>query len=126
MAQEIRAGDVVWRDLTVGDAEKIGSFYEAVVGWQRSVHPGCDDFNLTPAGGDEPVAGVCFAKGSNADLPPQWLVWVAVDDVAAAAARVREHGGKILDGPRMMGNHSCCVLEDPAGAVLGLIATTPG
>lgn len=113
-------GSIVWRYLTVPNAEEVKNFYCEVVGWTASLHPGCDDFNIHQADG-EVMAGVCYAKGSNANIPPQWLVYVTVENVEEAAAKCIELGGKILDGPRKMGNHHFCVIEDPAGAVMGLI-----
>jgi len=33
-------------------------------------------------------------------------------------------GGKLIDGPRMMGKSRFCVIQDPAGAMIALIETT--
>ncbi|MFK7904065.1 MAG: VOC family protein [Chitinophagales bacterium] len=113
-------GSIVWRDLTVPNAEEVKDFYCEVVGWKASLHPGCDDFNIHQAD-DEVMAGVCYAKGTNANVPPQWLVYVTVASVEESAAKCVEMGGKVLDGPRMMGANLFCVIQDPAGAVMGLI-----
>ncbi len=120
-----RPGEIVWQDLTVPNAEKVSRFYERVAGWKRSLHPGCDDYNMTPGDTDEPVAGVCYATGSNAAVPPQWLLYVTVEDVPKAAAVALEQGGRVLDGPRPMGGNQFCVVQDPAGAVIGLISCEP-
>jgi len=47
---------------------------------------GYSDYLLLPPGSDEPIAGVCHARGSNADIPPQWLIYIAVQDVEVSAA----------------------------------------
>ena len=120
--QEYLPGTIVWRDLTVPDADGLSRFYESVVGWERSVHEGCDDFNMTPPGAAEPTAGVCYQTGTNAGVPSQWLVYVAVEDIHRSVEEARNRGGKVIDGPRYMGNHLFCVIEDPVGAVLGLIS----
>jgi predicted enzyme related to lactoylglutathione lyase len=67
------------------------------------------------------VAGVCHARGANANLPAQWLVYVQVEDVEASARRAAELGGAVVDGPRGMGSLRFCVIRDPAGAVLALV-----
>ena len=67
------------------------------------------------------MTGICYAKGSNANVPPQWVFYVSVESVEASAAKCVELGGKIIDGPRMMGNSLFCIIQDPAGAFLGLI-----
>ena len=123
--QEYAPGTIVWRDLTVPDADAHSRFYESVVGWERSVHEGCDDFNMTPPGSTEPTAGVCYRAGTNAGLPPQWIVYVAVEDINRSMQETENGGGTIIDGPRYVGNHLFCVIEDPVGAVLGLISSRP-
>lgn len=113
-------GSVVWRDLTVPNAEEVKNFYCEVVGWKANLHHSCDDYNIHQADG-EVMAGICYAKGTNANVPPQWLLYVTVESVEKSAAKCVEMGGKILDGPRMMGTNLFCVIQDPAGAVMGLI-----
>ena len=80
-----------------------------------------EDFNILPRGSEAPVAGICHARGANANLPAPWLVYVQVEDVEASAGRARGLGGAIIDGPRGVGSLRFCVLRDPAGAVLALI-----
>lgn len=115
-------GTIVWHDLTVPDAESVRDFYTQVVGWTSTGQNmgGYEDYNIFASNG-ECVAGVCHARGVNAKVPPQWLLYVAVPDVEAAAKRCVELGGKVLDGPRPMGAQTLCVIQDPAGAVLALI-----
>lgn len=116
-------GAVVWADLTVPDAEATRDFYADVVGWQVKSHAmgDYDDYELLAADGRS-VAGVCHARGSNADMPPQWLLYVVVDDAAAAADRCRAAGGEVVTGPRAMGGQQIVVVKDPAGAMLALVS----
>ncbi len=123
--QGYQPGTIVWRDLTVADADSLSRFYEGVVGWTRSVHPGCDDYDMTAPGAGEPTAGVCYAVDTNAGIPPYWMVYVAVEDVAASCGRAEAEGGAVIDGPRYMGNHLFAVVQDPAGAYIGLISCRP-
>jgi predicted enzyme related to lactoylglutathione lyase len=116
-------GSVVWRDLTVPDAAGVRDFYASVVGWEMRPHPmgEYDDYDVrSPESGDV-VAGVCHARGENAKIPAQWLVYVVVASVEQSARRAAELGGAVLDGPRPLGKSAFCVIRDPAGAVLGLI-----
>lgn len=117
------AGTIVWQDLTVESAKEMSQFYESVVGWRAEACEvgGYEDYNLIPAGGTEPVAGICHARGANANLPAQWLLYVTVEDLDQSMRSTLERGGKILDGPRMMGKNRFCVISDPAGAVMGLM-----
>ena len=118
-------GAVSWRDLTVPDAAKVRDFYKNVVGWESSGVDmgGYEDFNMMAPGGKAPAAGICHARGSNAKLPPQWLIYITVENADEAAQRCTESGGKVLDGPRDMGGGRFCVIQDPAGAVAALYST---
>lgn len=66
------------------------------------------------------VAGICHARGSNADLPSHWLAYIIVDDVDRSARRCVANGGTLLVDPRGLGEGRFCVIEDPQGAVMAL------
>jgi uncharacterized protein len=118
-------GAVCWTDLTVADAERVADFYRQVVGWTTTP---CEmgsyrDFCMNAPASGQTVAGVCHARGVNADLPPQWLVYIVVADVDQSAASCQRLGGEVLAGPRELGGQGrFCVIRDPAGAVAALIS----
>lgn len=116
-------GTLAWTDLTVPNAEVIRDFYAQVVGWVPTpVSMGeYEDFNMTVPSTGEPAAGICHARGSNADLPPVWMVYFLVEDLEGSLEAVRAAGGEIMTGPRTMGPGSgFAVIRDPAGAVAAL------
>ena len=117
-------GRIEWVDLSVGDAARSKDFYCKVIGWKPTdVEMGTySDFNLNLPNNGETVAGICHARGMNANLPAQWLMYVRVVDVAASAAEAERQKGKVLDGPRRMGGSNFCVIQDPDGAVMALIS----
>ena len=120
-------GTIVWRDLTVENAEAVRDFYKLVVGWDSKPEDmgGYEDYHMiAPSTGDS-VAGICHARDTNADLPAQWLVYVIVEDVDACAMKCREAGGEVVAGPRDMDEGRFCVIRDPAGAVLALYDPSP-
>lgn len=121
------AGTISWVDISVPEAESLREFYSKVVGWKSQPIDVDDyqDYAMVPPDGSDAVAGVCHAKGSNADLPPQWLVYIAVDDLDASMARCTELGGKVIVGPKNIGpSFRFCVIQDPAGAVLAIHEAT--
>lgn len=122
MAEDAQIGKVGWIDITVGDAESLRDFYSAVTGWQpKNVSMGeYNDFLMTVPGGDEPAAGICHARGDNAELPPQWLIYILVTDADESAAECKARGGKVLLGPKPLSGGRFCVIEDPSGAVAAL------
>ena len=87
-------GSIAWTDLTVADAEGVRTFYERVAGWvARPVDMGeYADFNMMRADAETPVAGICHARGANAKLPPQWLIYITVPDLDASLAACRAGG----------------------------------
>lgn len=116
-------GSVVWTDLTVPDAESVRDFYQKVVGWVSGPVDMGDyvDFNMNAPGSGEAKTGICHARGVNADLPPQWLIYIVVEDIERSVERAVELGGALVSSPREMGGHGrYCVIRDPAGAVAAL------
>ncbi len=115
-------GSVGWIDLTVDNAEEIRDFYKSVIGWESDdvEMDGYSDFNMMAPGSGEPIAGVCHARGSNKDIPPQWILYFIVEDVDQSVKACESLGGKILVGPKKMGDATYCVIQDPAGAACAL------
>lgn len=127
--KQIRPGSIVWTDLTVEKAPAIVDFYQAVAGWQaEEVEVGdYHDYNMVLAEIGKAVAGICHAKGQNASLPPQWLIYIVVDDLDASMSECWAKGGRVLIGPKDVGpGERLCVIKDPAGAVAALIQQAPG
>ncbi|MDT8341101.1 MAG: VOC family protein [Longimicrobiales bacterium] len=119
-------GRIAWLDLTVADAPATRDFYGRVVGWSiQEVAMESDgrsyaDFNML--GGDgAPAAGVCHARGVNRDLPPVWLLYLPVGDLAESLRRVKSEGGRIVRvDPGVGGEPALAVIQDPAGAYVAL------
>ena len=117
-------GSIAWFDLTVPDAPAIRDFYAAVVGWRPEPVDmgGYQDFAMTAPGSGTPVAGVCHSRGVNANLPPQWLMYIVVEDLDASVQRCTELGGSVIAGPRGSSSDGhYCVIQDPCGAVVALV-----
>ena len=123
--EQTKVGTLAWQDLTVPDAETVRDFYRAVVGWKSEDvdMKGYSDFSMVAPATGQTVAGICHARGSNAGIPPQWLIYIVVEDVDTAARTCVERGGEVLDGPRALGAGRFCVIRDPAGAVCALCTT---
>ena len=120
-------GRIAWADLTVADAQATRDFYREVVGWSvqdvamEDAGERYADFNLLGADG-EPAAGVCHARGVNAELPPVWLIYLPVGDLPESLARVRAEGGKVIREARAAdGAYAFAVIQDPVGAFVALV-----
>lgn len=125
MAEDTKGtlGQIMWVDLTVPDAEALRKFYGEVVGWTSTnfAMGGYNDFVAHGATGTA-VAGICHARGPNADLPPVWLIYISVADLSRSMESARRMGGEVIVGPRDSGEMGrFCVIKDPAGVVAALL-----
>jgi uncharacterized protein len=122
MSDTSTPGTIAWQDLTVPNAEQVRDFYLAVVGWEAKPESMGEysDFNMIAPSTGQTVAGVCHARGVNADVPPQWLIYIIVEDIDRAAQTCVEKGGSVVVGPRASGGGRICVIKDPAGATCAL------
>jgi predicted enzyme related to lactoylglutathione lyase len=120
MAQPVN-GSIAWVDLTIPEAPKVRDFYAQVTGWTvQPVKMGkYEDYSMLAASG-EAVAGVCHKRGSNANLPPMWLIYIVVENLDTALQRCREMGGEVLTPVRMASGSRFAVIKDPAGACAAL------
>jgi predicted enzyme related to lactoylglutathione lyase len=123
-ASKPSVGSISWVDLTVPDATSVREFYRSVVGWEPTPVDmgGYSDFCMNEPGSGRTAAGVCHARGPNADLPAQWLVYITVANLAQSLAECRRLGGAVLREPTSLGDHGTYgVIRDPAGAVAALV-----
>lgn len=121
--QDNEIGTLVWHDLTVPNADEVRDFYTSVIGWK--VNPvdmgGYQDYSMQTPGTGKDVAGVCHARGPNADMPAQWMLYFKVVDIEAAVNAVTANGGKLITDMKGFGGESkYAVIQDPAGAVCAI------
>ncbi len=122
-----RVGCIAWLDLTVSDASATRDFYRRVIDWSvqdvemKDAGDRYADYNML--GGDgTPAAGVCHARGMNRDLPPVWMIYLPVGDLAESLRRVREEGGKVIKAIQgKNGEYAYAAIQDPVGACLALV-----
>jgi uncharacterized protein len=130
VAKGAPAGRIAWLDLTVTDAAATRDFYRQVIGWAvRDV--GMKDGDVSYADyellGDDgsPAAGVCHARGMNADLPPVWLIYLTVGDIAESLRRVLAEGGTVVsETPGRNGQLAYATVQDPVGAYFAVSPST--
>ncbi len=121
MTDSAQIGKIGWIDMAVDDANGVRDFYTAVVGWgSEDVSMGdYSDYSMTTPGG-EAVSGICHARGSNAELPAGWLIYITVADVKTSAAACAANCGEVLVEPRGLAGGQFCVIRDPSGATAAL------
>lgn len=112
-------GDPCWIELFTPDVAQARKFYGDVFGWTS--HSSGEEYGgyVIFERDGEPIAGCMKNDGSSG--PSMWSVYLASDDAAATAAKVKEHGGQVVVEPMQVGEmgHMAFVV-DPAGAAVGV------
>jgi uncharacterized glyoxalase superfamily protein PhnB len=83
-----RLGDIGYLTLEVPDGARARRFYEALFGWTLDTGHEPDSFHVSSI---TPPAGIHGLQSE-----PSMRLYFRVDDIEAAAARVRELGGEVL------------------------------
>jgi predicted enzyme related to lactoylglutathione lyase len=113
-------GALCWSELNTRNLEPAKQFYSDVFGWKWG---GGDDYSEfmvdgRVVGGAMPMTPDRFP----AEVPEHWLVYFAVNDVDAAAAKIAELGGQTMMEPFDAGGvGKMTVAHDPQGAVFAVI-----
>jgi predicted enzyme related to lactoylglutathione lyase len=108
-------GTPTWVDLGTPDLARAQEFYSAVLGWDYDDRS--RDYSMALLDGRR-VAGL---SGSGEGSQFWWNVYLATDDAAATAERIRSAGGKVLHGPEDMFDLGVmAVAEDVVGAPFSL------
>lgn len=113
----------VWYELMTSDSKAAEAFYRKVIGWE-SKDAGIPDHSYTlfsagPAmvGGLMPIPESARAAGAR----PGWIGYIGVDDVDAAAGRIKAEGGVLHHAPDdIPGVGRFAVVADPQGAAFAL------
>ena len=123
-------GGVDWHELHGTDWEGSLQFYASQFGWsgtgQMDMGPlgAYQFFAMEPAPEGADCGTTRGAMYNDKDATrPYWLFYFHVDAIDAAAARVTDHGGTIVQGPHEVpGGQWIVNAQDPQGALFALVA----
>lgn len=110
-------GTLVWNELQNYDTDAAQAFYAAVMNWSAVTEEmptgEYTDFLLD----GKPVAGMMAIRPEWGPVPPNWSIYLGVEDVQAACAYVAAHGGRVEVPPTEIPNVGVfALLQDPLGA----------
>jgi predicted enzyme related to lactoylglutathione lyase len=115
-------GNFSWHELLTTDHITAFDFYKALFGWEKT-----DSMDMGPMGiyqmygRQGHTLGGMFNKPKEMPAPPHWLLYVRVEEVNAAADKVKKLGGKVINGPmEVHGGDLIVQCLDPSGAVFAL------
>jgi predicted enzyme related to lactoylglutathione lyase len=115
-------GAPAWFELHTLDFAAAVPFYRAVAGWRTVSMGDSDEFRMVVHG--QPGAarvGIYDATRDDLDEESAWMPYFAVADTDAAAARIRELGGALLDHPVDTPYGRIVHATDPLGTLLTII-----
>ena len=111
-----------WNELMTTDTKKAGEFYSSVFGWKL------DKQNFGPLeytmliNGDRPNGGMLQITPEMGPIPPNWLVYFAVDDCDAKVQKATELGANVMKpADDIPGVGRFAILTDPQGAAFAII-----
>lgn len=116
-------GQFCWYELMTDDAPSATEFYRRVIGWGAADAGLPDQAYTILSAGETPVGGLMELPqpARDAGARPIWIGYVAVDDVDAAATRIRDAGGSILlPAMDIPGVGRIAMARDPQGAAFSL------
>ncbi|MCM3688695.1 VOC family protein [Kocuria rosea] len=118
-------GAVAWCDLMTADSATAQDFYRTVFGY---TYQDIGDENMpyalfTVPGGEQPAGGIGGPAPDAGDAQPGWSVAFQVEDVDAAAERVRRAGGSVSSEPSDFEYGRMAVVAGPDGEVF--VVMTP-
>jgi predicted enzyme related to lactoylglutathione lyase len=112
-------GQFFWYDIMTTDTQSAARFYGHVVGWGIQKADADDkEYSIFTVNG-QGVAGLMPIPEDAAShgAAPAWMGYVAVDDVDAAAEKLKREGGTVHKGPiTVPGIIRFAVVSDPQGA----------
>ena len=115
-------GTMTWHELVTTDANAGFEFYQALFAWQKTEAMDMGPqgtYQMYGAGGQ--TYGGMYNKSAEMPMPPNWLAYVQVPDINAAAAKVKELGGQVMNGPMQVpGGDWIAQCMDPQGAAFAI------
>ena len=125
MVAPMTPGHIGWHELYADNLDREFAFYSGLFGWtkDRAIAMGAMGTYQTFATGGAPCGGM---MNGCAQIPsPHWTYYIAVDSVAAVAARTTERGGQVLQGPHEVPGGAWIVqARDPQGAAFAMISAS--
>lgn len=116
-------GTVGWNELSANDGETAWPFYSGLFGWkqERTMDMGpMGTYRIFNNGGA--AVGAIMTRDTSKSPVPFWLYYFNVEDIDAAANRIKDKQGQICMGPHQVpGDLWIVVGTDPQGAMFALV-----
>jgi predicted enzyme related to lactoylglutathione lyase len=112
-----------WLELATTDQDSAKKFYTNLFGWavaDMPMGPG-EVYTLFKLGDRDAGTAVYTLRNEQKGMPPNWSIYIAVENADASAKRASELGGKVCVAPfDVFDMGRMAVMQDPAGAAFCL------
>lgn len=113
------ANPFVHIELHTGDLAKAKAFYSGLLDWNLQDLPmpsGEGSYTMIDVG-----EGTGGGMMSDPGVPPHWMAYIGVDDVAAATAKAKSLGATVIQDVMVVGEYGLMsIMTDPTGATFAL------
>lgn len=117
-------GSPCWFELSTSDQDAAKTFYSNLFGWSIADNPMGPDmvYTIFKLNGQDAAACCTLQPEQKAQgVPPNWAVYICVENADATAAKITGAGGNVIMAPfDVMDLGRMAVVSDPAGAVFCL------
>ncbi len=116
-------GALAWAELYTNDVQAAATFYNGLFGWNANqvTMPNGEEYTFFDLDG-QPATGMMAIREEWGAVPPNWSIYLAVEDLDDALRLVEESGGRVINPPvevETVGRFS--FIQDPTGAHLSLM-----
>jgi len=116
-------GEFCWNELMTPDAKIAKEFYTSLFGWKTQEHDMGNGTYTMYMKDDDFVGGgmMQIPADQKGQIPPHWMSYISVENVAATVAKAQALGGTIkVPVTPVVGFGSFALIVDPTGAIVGL------
>jgi len=114
-----------WNELLTNDTERAKDFYTKLFGWTSKTDSGPMAYTEW-INGEEHIGGMMQIQPHMGPMPPNWGIYIAVDDCDGKVAKATSLGARTYVPPTDIPNVGrFAVLADPQGAVFNIIKLNP-
>ncbi len=116
-------GTLGWNELYTNDTAAAARFYADTFGWTATTNamgPEAQEYTEFKAGENQ-VGGMLQIRPEWGEVPPNWSIYLCVDDCAASLEKAQSLGAEVIVPLLDVAQVRVTFIKDPQGVYLGLV-----
>lgn len=121
-------GALGWNELYTHDTAAAARFYADTFGWTATTNPmgpGAQEYTEFKVGENQ-VGGMLQIRPEWGEVPPNWSIYLCVDDCAASLEKAQSLGAAVIVPLMDVAQVRVAFIKDPQGVYLGLVQMLEG